>query len=98
MLHRAIGENEAPAGQRRQRRCERFVFMDDTEIDSVDEVEKLVGADIMFVHQPAHGRAVFDIISLLQSPRLVMVHRKAVANERRHFRIDLRKQLTLGGV
>ena len=98
MFHRAIGENELAPRQGRQRCPKVRVFMHDAHIYIVHEFEKLIGADIMASHQPAHGRPIFDIIGFLQPPRFAALHLKTAANEFGHARVDLCEKLAVGGI
>ena len=95
MAARAIGQDQLTAGQCRDRRPERWVGIEQGQVDLMGEVEEVSGVDAVFLHQPLQRRAVALVIIFLQRPRRHAVEAEQLRQEERDALVDLRPDLRL---
>ena len=74
MRNGAVGEDMLSPRQRRQQPVELMLDRQVADIDVMDEMQIVLGRQLLFDHQPAHRRAIATEQVLLDHPRLVKRH------------------------
>ena len=98
MMARAIGKDQLAAGQRGNGVAECGMGRQRCAVNFMDKGQKFSGINMVQIHQPAQGGAIFLIIGFLQVARLHSIQRQLIGDEGGDARVNFRPEIGMGRV
>ncbi len=98
MFPRPICENKLAAGEGGDGRCKGKIGKQRGAVDVMREIEKLLSANLMFLHQAAQRRAIAFVVVFLQGAGRHPVKSKKMRQEQGDSLVDFRPQIAVGRI
>ena len=95
VLDAAVGEDELASRQRLDSGGELRLRRQRGIVDRMRLLQEIVGIDAVMDHQPLQGRAVLEVILLLQFAGVFSLHLQKSRDISRHILVDLREEINM---